>query len=203
MEKFTQEFCDKLTAKSRELEAVSSIEIVPVVAARSDHYFDFRVQVSLCAALCAALADVAWTGSWIEASLMASLAFAIVFALITLPPVLRFVLPSKLTHEAVIDEADATFLHEEVFATRARTGVLVFISLFERQVFVIGDKGLSSFVKPEYWAELGQKLAEDFKSCNPGQSFLVALDKLLTDVAPHFPATPDNPNELHDDLRKR
>jgi putative membrane protein len=203
MKQFTQEFCDKLTAKSRELEALSSIEIVPVVSARSHHYFDFRVQVSLCAALCASIADVALSRSWIEASLVASLAFAIVFALVSYPPLLRLILPSKLAREAVIDEADASFLHEEVFATRERTGVLVFISLFERQVFVIGDKGLSNFVKPEYWGELGRMLAEDFKSHSPGQSFLLALDKLLQDVAPHFPASKDNPNELHDDLRKR
>jgi putative membrane protein len=122
---------------------------------------------------------------------------------VTFPPLLRFILPAKLAREAVIDEADTSFLHEEVFATRERTGVLVFISLFERQVFVIGDKGLSHFVKPEYWAELGRMLANDFKSCNPGQSFLVALDKLIHDVAPHFPASKDNPNELHDDIRKR
>ncbi|MEO5668142.1 MAG: hypothetical protein ABIR96_08785 [Bdellovibrionota bacterium] len=203
MEAFTKEFCDTLLAKSQELEKISSIEFVPVVAKRSDSYFDFRVQLALVAALCAALGDAAYSSRWIEAALVASLAFAAIFALVSIPQILKLVLPAALAREAVIDRADSTFLHEEVFATRARTGVLIFVSLFEKEVFVIGDKGLLPFVKDDYWHTLGRTLAHDFKSKNPGLSFIRALEQLIKDVAPHFPAGADNPNELSDELRRR
>jgi len=203
MKNFTQEFCDKLSAKSRELEKISSVEIVPVVAQRSDPYFDFRVQLALVGALAASIADAAFSTRWIEAALAAAVAFAVVFAVVSIPWVLRRILPTALAREAVVDQADAAFLHEEVFATRERTGVLIFVSLFERDVFVIGDKGLARFVPDAYWGQLGRSLAQDFKAHEPGTSFLEALEKLIREVAPHFPAHADNPNEISDELRRR
>ena len=204
MKSFNEEFTRKLKQKTEELEKVSTIEFVPVVISRSDSYITFRTIVALLASIYVLLVTSAQSlRPWLEESLFAVAAFLVVFALVSWEPILRRVLPKRLKNAAVVDEADAAFLHEEVFATRARTGVLVFISVFERSVFVIGDKGFSKVVDPNYWSDLGLRLADDFSVGSPGQSFFEVLDDMARNIAPKFPLTGDNPNELHDDLRRR
>ena len=39
--------------------------------------------------------------------------------------------------------AMAAFVEEEVFSTRDRTGILLFLSLFEHRVVVLGDSGIN------------------------------------------------------------
>jgi putative membrane protein len=205
MAKFTEEFTRQLALKAAELERLSTIEFVPVVARRSDTYSGFRLVMALIASLAALmlLGEGALRWGRVSEGLIAVFVFGAAYALVSWGPILRRVLPEKISHDAVIDEADSVFLHEEVFATRARSGVLVYISLFERQVFVIADKGLAAAVDPGYWRELGGRLAADFNSENPGTSFLAALDDLIKNVAPRFPASDDNPNEVPDGLRRR
>lgn len=204
MKSFNEEFTEKLKSKTEELEKISTIEFVPVVKSRSDSYVSYRIIVGLLASVYVLLVTSAKSDRpWVDESLFAVAAFFVVFGIISWEPILRFIVPKGLKNAAVVDEADAAFLHEEIFATRARTGVLVFISVFERSVFVIGDKGFAKVVDSKYWSELGHRLAGDFSAGTPGQSFFDALDDMAQNIAPKFPLTEDNPNELRDDLRRR
>jgi putative membrane protein len=57
----------------------------------------------------------------------------------------------RLVHADVIEHrvrqrALAVFVEQEVFRTRARTGILLFLSLLERRVVVVTDAGINARV---------------------------------------------------------
>ena len=56
--------------------------------------------------------------------------------------------------EETVHRRAAQASHEEVFATRDRTGILLFVSLFEHRIEVVGDKGINDKVQQEEWGEV-------------------------------------------------
>ena len=58
------------------------------------------------------------------------------------PPIGRMLAGSASLTRAVHRRAMKAFVEEEVFATRERTGVLIFISLWEHRIEVLGDAGI-------------------------------------------------------------
>ncbi len=54
--------------------------------------------------------------------------------------------------------AKEAFLNQEVFNTRDRTGVLIYISLFERKVVVLGDSGINKKVSADAWDSVIQAI---------------------------------------------
>lgn len=48
-------------------------------------------------------------------------------------------------------KAKEAFLEQEIFKTEDRTGVLIYISIFEKRVVVLGDSGINKKVKKEKW----------------------------------------------------
>ncbi|MBI3201229.1 MAG: hypothetical protein HYZ29_06760 [Myxococcales bacterium] len=81
-----------------------------------------------------------------------------------------------------------------VSRTRDRTGLLVFVSMFERKVVVVPDVGIDR-------AELGEALAklESVLSESPELPRLVAaLDELASPLARVLPRADDDENELPD-----
>ena len=46
------------------------------------------------------------------------------------------------------------FVEEELFNTRDRTGILLFISKFEHRIEVLGDVGINEKVSAEDWVEI-------------------------------------------------
>lgn len=50
--------------------------------------------------------------------------------------------------------AEAAYLEESVFDTRDRTGVLLFVSLFEHRIEVLADVGIHAAVPQEKWVDV-------------------------------------------------
>lgn len=74
-----------------------------------------------------------------------------IFALITVfvPAVARIFLSTHRTEEEMQQYARSLFLEKELFATRKRMGILLLVSLFERKVVLIPDKGINNRLKQE------------------------------------------------------
>ena len=72
------------------------------------------------------------------------LAGGAVFALLTLlmPGFAKRFLSADRTDVEVRQYAESLFLSRELFATNKRTGILVLISLFERKIVILPDRGL-------------------------------------------------------------
>ncbi len=153
---FTASDLRAIEAAVHEAEKQTSGEIVPCAVAHSDHYEAAAWKGAVLGAFAAVVAAAAarhFGGFWGAPSL----------AWIALPPLIggalgyaaaALVRPLKLAlagrahvEHRVHQRAAEAFLENEVFKTRDHTGVLVFLSLYERRVVVLGDAGINARVE--------------------------------------------------------
>ena len=132
---------------------------------------------------------------------MASFAVTALFFLIAnLPAIDRIVVPRKERTRAVYGRAVRHFSESGVYATRDRSGILIFISLMEREVRILADSGISARIAQKEWNAIANDLAAGIKAGKAAKAIEDAVrhcGKLLSD---NFPAKRDNPNELPDGL---
>jgi putative membrane protein len=130
--------------------------------------------------------------------------FALQFSMGLLGMVLALALPGF--RRGFITESRATEMAteqslQEFYAlglqnTVGRTGVLLFVSLLERRVIVMGDEGIDSKVKPEDWGAVRDSVLDGVKAGELQAGLQVAVERIGKVLAEHFPVEGDNPNEL-------
>lgn len=102
-----------------------------------------------------------------------------------------------------VSGARLAFFEEGVFATRERTGVLIYISLFERYIEIIPDLGVDGRIPRGRWNELRYSVNNTLKS-NPCTdeiiSFICKCGKLMEEM---MPAKPDKADEIPNRPRVR
>jgi putative membrane protein len=89
------------------------------------------------------------------------------------------------------------FYEAGIANTQAEMGILIYLSLLERQLELIADRGILKKVPAQEW---NQQLFELHQNGNhPGpHTFLSAVRDFGKVLAQHVPATGENPNELPD-----
>jgi len=108
----------------------------------------------------------------------------------------------RLLDEAVRRRALQFFVQEEVFATRDRTGILIFASLLERRVEVIGDTGIDDRVRGNDWDAVAARVREGMQSGRLTDGLVEAIEmcgRLLERRGVNV--RPDDENELSDAVR--
>lgn len=108
----------------------------------------------------------------------------------------------KNLERAALQRAEGAFLEEEVFQTRFRTGILIFVSFFERKIIILADKGINSRVEPDVWENLVHHLSIEFKNKRMTEGLISLIEQcgnLLLEKG--FIIAPDDINELKDNLR--
>lgn len=98
--------------------------------------------------------------------------------------------------------AENAFLQEEVFNTRHRTGIMLFVSFFEHEVIVLADRGISKVVEQKEWDNLVSMITTGISSGKVIEGMEAAISRcgeILTEQG--FTKTHDDINELSDDLR--
>lgn len=117
-------------------------------------------------------------------------------------PVKRIMLSQSHMDQATRKRAENAFLEEEVFNTRHRTGIMIFVSFFEREVMVMADRGISKVVDQKEWDKLVQNIIEKIRMGKVAEGIeasILRCGEILLDKG--FLKTPDDINELRDDLR--
>lgn len=103
---------------------------------------------------------------------------------------------------ATRQRAETAFLQEEVFNTRHRTGIMIFISFFEHEVIVMSDRGISKVVEQKQWDKIVADLISsirDRKMIDGIEQAVKRCGEILLEKG--FVKTADDVNELRDDLR--
>lgn len=114
----------------------------------------------------------------------------------------RFFIGKGYLANATRQRAENAFLEEEVFNTKFRTGIMIFISFFEHHVIVMADKGISKMVDQKQWDKIVTDLIAKIRAGNIVEGLEIAIrhcgDILLEKG---FVKSDDDINELRDDLR--
>jgi putative membrane protein len=109
----------------------------------------------------------------------------------------RLLTSKKFRAAAVRTGAAAMFYEAGIANTEAEMGILIYLSLLERRLELIADRGVLKGMPPREWNQGLFALKEAGR--NPdSQTFLKALRELGDLLGKHLPATGENPNELPD-----
>jgi putative membrane protein len=117
-------------------------------------------------------------------------------------PIKRMLIGQKQMDECTRQRAENAFLEEEVFNTRHRTGIMIFISFFEHEVIVMADRGISKVVDQKEWDKIVTDLVvniRDGKLADGIEAGIKRCGEILLEKG--FLKTADDVNELRDDLR--
>ena len=119
------------------------------------------------------------------------------------PAVRRWMAGDGLLDLRTRQRAEMAFLEEEVFRTRDRTGILLFLSLFEHRVVVIGDSGINQKVEPGQWDGIVKTVVEGIRAGRPGEALAAAIRQCGELLERHGLAIrPDDRDELSNELRR-
>ena len=95
------------------------------------------------------------------------------------------------------------FLDQEVFRTRDRTGILLFLSLFEHRVVLLADSGIHEKVEEERWEAITARVAAGIRSGKPGPALVEAIRECGALLEQHGVARrADDRDELANELRQ-
>lgn len=193
----------------KEAELKTRAQIVLAVIKRSDSYteipwkaFALGVSVTGLIVLAFDLFFPVWvTGTSVLLSVTAILAIAILLALLTvlLPQFARLFLTRSRRETEPLQYAESLFLSHELFATEDRRGVLLLVSLFERQMVIVPDKG----VRNRLTQDIIQNIISDMSLCLRQSNLREAMKTGLNEVVkalcpPGFKQT--DRNELSDKI---
>lgn len=128
------------------------------------------------------------------------LVFALVAFVVSIRPVRLALTPYWMKRERVHRAALAQFQARSIAQTKARTGVLLLLSLGEHVAEVVADEGIYAKVDPAAWRETVRDLTTGAKSGDPAGGFVAAITRCGALLAEHFPPGADNANELTDHI---
>ena len=97
----------------------------------------------------------------------------------------------------VREGAAAMFYEAGIANTQAEMGVLIYLSLMERRLELLADRGVLAGAPPLLWNECVFDLQQAGRRPHP-ETFLKALRAFGSMLAKNIPATGENPNELGD-----
>lgn len=184
----------------RAVEARTSGELVTVIARESANYSHVPL---LWAALAALLlpAPLLFTGlGTTHIFELQWAAFIAVALLLQLPPIKMAVTPARVKRAYAERYAREQFFSQGLHRTADRTGVLIFVSVAEHHVEIIGDEGIHARLAPGVWEKAVADFVVEVKAGRVAQGFLRAIDDCGRILIAHFPHTRANVNELPNHL---
>jgi putative membrane protein len=188
----------RVEAAVQAAEARSKGQIVPVVVAQSSTYADVRLRAALLGlgiATAAVVLALPQAGlAWIIAAQGAGMAVG--YALSATPALLRALAGRAALAHASHDRAMRAFLEHGLAHTSERTGVLLFASMLERQVVVLGDEAIHAKMKDREWDRVLAALTAELARGAPDEGFCRAIAIVGDKLAEHFPAQGPTANEL-------
>lgn len=198
--KFDDAARESLTECVRKIETTSDAELVLVVRARSGSY---RHADYLCGALLAFIALLFLLFSpfdfhqyWVAID-VALLFLLGAFVSSRSNSVRRFLTSKKFRREAVRTAAAAMFYEAGIANTAAEMGLIIYLSILERRLELIADRGILKTVNALEWNQIVFELHETGGKPEP-ETLQAGLEKLGSLLGRHCPATGENPNELPD-----
>jgi putative membrane protein len=214
-QKFSEDDLQRIKAAVKEAEHPISGEIVPVIVERSGLYSIANYKASLIAAAIFFLLMIVLDRYFIEdATHTLYYDPLFIFTVVVVGGALGAVIPNlsdtirrslvsrKFMDECCRQSAENAFLEEEIFDTRHRTGIMIFISFFEHEVIVMADRGISKVVEQKEWDKIVAELIANIRSgkiVDGVEAGIKRCGEILLEKG--FHKTDDDINELRDDLR--
>jgi putative membrane protein len=196
---------EQINAAVEKAEKSTAGEIVCMVHAASYHYPMSNVIGAAALSLPAALAMTPllggwlWIGTqnmWVFLSILVP-AFVLAHWVVKhIPWLKRIFISNREMAEEVEEAAVTSFFRHGLYRTKDGTGILIFISVFERKVWILADAGIDAKVPADHWRSVVAGITEGIRNKQAAAAICLAVDTIGRSLAEHFPVAPDDINEL-------
>lgn len=118
------------------------------------------------------------------------------------PLLQRLLIPLAVLETEVVEQAELEFYRSNLTQTQGRTGILLFLSLFERQAVVLADRAIAEKLPPETWDGVVQQLVAGLRK----QRLLgikAAIQQCGIILSEKFPIKEGDKNELSNRIQFR
>jgi putative membrane protein len=181
------------------VEARSRVELVVVVRPAAGDYLGNDMLVASAAAL-ATLAFQLYSSfefalHWLL--IHPPLAGAVTIALLRFAPGLRAMFVDEARKQAAVETAAAACFHRKgIRHTRERTGLLIYVALFEERVAVIPDTGISQVIPLDVWRDAIEPIEGVLRDGGDASTLALRLHALADVLARWCEARADDVDEL-------
>jgi len=107
---------------------------------------------------------------------------------------------SKLCKGDVLDCAATVFKKLEMHKTELRNGTLIYVSLKDRHLAIIGDTGINQVVSDDFWEETLDVMRSFFQQKKMVKGICQGIEKVGILLKHYFPYQEGDKNELPDDV---
>ncbi len=121
---------------------------------------------------------------------------AVTYLLLQLPALDRLIISRAAMAEAVARRARRHFMESGVYDTVDRTGVLIFVSMLERRVELIADRGITEKAPQETWDAVVADLTAGIADGRIGEALVTAVREVGTILSNNVQPRENNTNEL-------
>ncbi len=199
----TPEEGERISAAVAQIETRTSGEVVPMIVRRSSAIGHVPWLLTLILLVIILVFEVPHWDFFAEMNatwllfLLSALCFLISIPLSRWKWVQRLLVPRADQSFQVEERALIEFYASGVTGTKAKTGILIFISLMERKAVILADQAISDRLPKETWAQICQSMVELIRQDKTAEALLHAIERSGELLAEHFPHGPgENINEL-------
>jgi putative membrane protein len=200
---FTHEEKEEIKETTREIEKRTIGEVAVMVVDSSDHYMEADVFGGIILAGIVALTPTALylhSSVWFYIPLSFLLFFPARLLFARMPFLKTAFIGKRRMDHAVHLRAMRAFYERGLHKTRKNTGVLFFISLLERKVWVLTDSGIHEKIEQKTLDRFARTVSAGIKEGRACDALCTAMREAGDLLAKHFPSTPDDTDELSNEV---
>lgn len=196
----------RVTQAVQQAELQTSGEIVPMVVSYSYDYPKAKIiaaffySLPLCFAIVHLLSSYLWIDPlnvyfffffWTP---LFGLAYGII---LSYPGLTRYFISTEEMAREVEEEAIKSFFSERLYRTKQANGILLFISVFEKKAWILGDYGINEKIDQDQWQDLIDTLTTAIAQGDHCNGLCEAITQTGNILKSHFPYHRDDDDELH------
>jgi putative membrane protein len=200
---FTEEERRKISAATADVETRTMGEVAVMVVDSSDRYPEAEVMGGF---FLGSLLSLVFDGLffhfsvWWYISLSFILFFPAKYVFQEIPVLKTAFIGFQRKESAVRQRAEKAFFEKGLYRTRKDTGVLFFLSLLERKVWILADKGIYVKIEQETLNRFAGTVSQGIREGRACDALCSAIEEAGTLLARYFPIAPGDVNELSDEV---
>jgi len=200
---FTAEEKERLKATTQEVESRTIGEIVVMVVDRSERYMEAEI---LGGVLLGSLFSLILTLLFFHSSIWSYVPLSFLFffpcrvLFQKMDALKKLFIGVRRKEEAVRLRAERAFFERGLYKTKKNTGVLFFLSLLERKVWILADKGIYEKMDQETLNRFANEVSVGVREGRACDALSKAIQEIGVILSRHFPITSDNTDELPDEV---
>lgn len=100
----------------------------------------------------------------------------------------------------LLHKGRALFRKYQLDKTRERNAVMILVVLTNRELLLFGDRGIDDRVGDHFWVETRDAMLAHLRDGRLADGLIDGIGRVGAQLAEHFPATADNPDELSNEV---